>query len=304
MKSPLHHVVEISYNDERRRALMKEKKTVILEGAMELFSKKGFNQTSMQEIADHLGIAKGSIYHYFKSKDQLLLEIIWHYYDVISAKMDAIERDDVLSARQKFFEQLRLSISVFVENREFILVNMKETFQFKDEIERIFRQMRQEIFHWLEKKFLEVYGEETKPYVYDLVASLNGFVHEYISLIILDKIEVDLTRLTHHLLLQCDVLVEGFKQNKNPLLRKEMFSHMTSKRHELDSQIEQLEEKAQALELNEIVELCDALKKQAKPHTGIMTKSMLYYLKHLGEKTELAHDIQKLMDIYHRTEIE
>jgi AcrR family transcriptional regulator len=40
-----------------------------------LFDQSGYHQTSMQEIADAVGIRKPSLYHYFKSKDELLFWI-------------------------------------------------------------------------------------------------------------------------------------------------------------------------------------------------------------------------------------
>ncbi len=281
---------------------MSEKKTIILEGAMELFSKKGFNQTSMQEIADHLGIAKGSIYHYFKSKDQILLEIIWHYYEVISTKMKIIEEDPALTERQKFFEQLRLSLSVFVENREFILVNMKETFQFKTDIEAIFHRMRKEIMHWLELKLLSVYGEKARPYVYDLVVSLKGFAHEYMSLIFLDQIQVDITRLTHHLLTQCDVLVEGYMKNENPLLVKEMFQKNTFPLDEVERIIQQLESNCKENEMVlEILPIFEQEWKKWKVHqtnkSKIILKSLfLHLMNELNEQEKEVNELKRMLD--------
>ncbi len=51
---------------------MKEK---IIEKAIELFEKKGFSTTSIQDIVDELGVTKGSFYYYFSSKEQLLMDI-------------------------------------------------------------------------------------------------------------------------------------------------------------------------------------------------------------------------------------
>ena len=42
----------------------------------ELFSEKGFRAATMEDIAQALGIRKGSIYYYIKPKEELLREII------------------------------------------------------------------------------------------------------------------------------------------------------------------------------------------------------------------------------------
>lgn len=44
--------------------------------ASDLFAKKGYHDTSMQEIADTIGINKAALYFYFKSKADLYLEIV------------------------------------------------------------------------------------------------------------------------------------------------------------------------------------------------------------------------------------
>jgi AcrR family transcriptional regulator len=48
----------------------------ILEAAIDLFSKKGYDAVSMQDIADAVGIRKSSIYSHFKGKDEILQSIL------------------------------------------------------------------------------------------------------------------------------------------------------------------------------------------------------------------------------------
>ena len=47
----------------------------LLQHATRLFAKKGFDRTSVQEIVEAAGVTKGAMYHYFGSKDDLLIEI-------------------------------------------------------------------------------------------------------------------------------------------------------------------------------------------------------------------------------------
>ena len=45
----------------------------ILDVSQELFLEKGYEQTTIQDIVNHLeGLSKGAIYHHFKSKDEIL----------------------------------------------------------------------------------------------------------------------------------------------------------------------------------------------------------------------------------------
>ncbi|HEX4057379.1 MAG TPA: TetR/AcrR family transcriptional regulator [Galbitalea sp.] len=43
--------------------------------SVELFAEQGYAQTSVQQIVDAAGVTKGALYHYFKSKDDLLFDI-------------------------------------------------------------------------------------------------------------------------------------------------------------------------------------------------------------------------------------
>lgn len=53
-----------------------ERKSEIIAAACELFLSKGYDKTTMQDVMRYLGIAKGTIYHYFKSKEELLEAVI------------------------------------------------------------------------------------------------------------------------------------------------------------------------------------------------------------------------------------
>ncbi len=57
------------------RKLPSEKKGRVLAAATELFAERGFHRTEMDAIAGRAGISKGSLYTYFKSKDELFLYI-------------------------------------------------------------------------------------------------------------------------------------------------------------------------------------------------------------------------------------
>lgn len=47
----------------------------VVERAAGVFAVRGYDQTTMQELAEELGIAAGSVYHYFRGKEQLLIAI-------------------------------------------------------------------------------------------------------------------------------------------------------------------------------------------------------------------------------------
>lgn len=79
-----------------------ERRNEILDVAQELFYSKGFEQTSVQDIIDTVGIAKGTFYHYFSSKNQLLDELVERMLEQTMQMVEPIVNDDNLDALQKF----------------------------------------------------------------------------------------------------------------------------------------------------------------------------------------------------------
>jgi len=70
----------------------------ILEAAGELFDRKGFNQTSLQDIADAIGMARPSLYHYFDNREQILaagVDLLTKQRDVITQELRELDGDPV-----------------------------------------------------------------------------------------------------------------------------------------------------------------------------------------------------------------
>lgn len=54
---------------------IKKRKEIIFEAAVQCFNETGYDNTSMESIAQRSGISKGGLYHYFPSKKDLFLEL-------------------------------------------------------------------------------------------------------------------------------------------------------------------------------------------------------------------------------------
>jgi len=61
---------------ERRKNEQLARRTAIIKAAREVFFAKGFMSATIDEIADRCGLAKGTIYLYFKSKEELYVSIM------------------------------------------------------------------------------------------------------------------------------------------------------------------------------------------------------------------------------------
>jgi AcrR family transcriptional regulator len=63
----------------------------IREVAVELFSTRGYEKTSLREIADELGVTKAALYYHYRSKEELLASLVQPVLDDMSAVVDRID---------------------------------------------------------------------------------------------------------------------------------------------------------------------------------------------------------------------
>lgn len=76
--------------------IRKQKKQLIMDTALELFAENGFHSTSISQIATKAGISKGLTYNYFKSKNDVLGNIMDQGFDEIYDNLD-INKDGILT---------------------------------------------------------------------------------------------------------------------------------------------------------------------------------------------------------------
>ncbi len=86
-----------------------ERKQEIIETAMLLFEEKGVQKTSMSDIARKLNVAKGLIYYYFRSKDELISYVIEAFSMVVDEEIRKIMKDDALD----FYGKLGAILNLF-----------------------------------------------------------------------------------------------------------------------------------------------------------------------------------------------
>lgn len=63
-------------SENRRANSSRKREREIIDAAAEIFHRKGYADTSVQDVADAVGILKGSLYYYIKSKEDLLFRVL------------------------------------------------------------------------------------------------------------------------------------------------------------------------------------------------------------------------------------
>jgi TetR/AcrR family transcriptional regulator, fatty acid metabolism regulator protein len=90
-----------------------DKRRQILDAAVRVFARQGFHATRVSDIADEAGVADGLVYHYFKSKDEVLNELFTERWSLLLAaigeadRTDAAPRDKLGTVATFIFESYR-----------------------------------------------------------------------------------------------------------------------------------------------------------------------------------------------------
>lgn len=79
----------------------------ILKAAEELFKKRGYVNTTVEAIIQEVGIAKGTFYYYFKSKEDILDALVQEMVNQVCKEYRKIADDSEMSAMDKMREMLR-----------------------------------------------------------------------------------------------------------------------------------------------------------------------------------------------------
>src|SRR6476469_3417136 len=86
----------------------------LLEAALRVFAEQGYRTARLDDVADAAGVTKGAIYHYFDTKEALLLGVIEHYQALACGRAEDALRDDSAPAATR----IRLLIHKVFSERE------------------------------------------------------------------------------------------------------------------------------------------------------------------------------------------
>jgi len=75
----------------RRKSSAEEKKSLILNSAVKVFSQKGFHRCRISDIANEAGVAYGLVYHYFENKQEILQTIFEKNWGLLTKVIDTVE---------------------------------------------------------------------------------------------------------------------------------------------------------------------------------------------------------------------
>jgi TetR/AcrR family transcriptional regulator, cholesterol catabolism regulator len=128
----------------------------ILRTAARLFQQRGYDATSMNDVAAALKLSKGGLYHHFQSKDEILFEIMNHAMEITQEMVIAPVRR-IVGPEERLRALIRLHIEVVLSPRDReITVMLHENHPLPPTLRKRINGRKKEYIHFVESLITDV----------------------------------------------------------------------------------------------------------------------------------------------------
>ncbi|MDP1510013.1 TetR/AcrR family transcriptional regulator [Paenibacillus sp. CMAA1739] len=199
--------------------LIKEK---IVQSAVRLFMEKGYRATSIQDIADDCSIAKGSLYKFFESKEELFVSILKQRQQYMMDEVERI-RKMALPRRETYLAEIMGLFQFFGRHGYYISRDYNEfPSASNDNISTLIHQIQIQMFSYYQNLLTRQYGSAILDWKWDVTAMFSGMIREYTFHLLFAYKPITVEKLAGFIAERMDDLVQGLsKCSPQPLLTYE-----------------------------------------------------------------------------------
>ena len=131
---------------------MNKTRKIIFEAAIKVFSSNGYESATMDEVASEAGVAKGTLYYHFKSKEELFYFVVKTGIDLINSEVEESIKE-ISDPIERLKESARVQLKYVYINKDLFRVIMSQVWGQKERDEEI----REQVMHLISmnSKFLE-----------------------------------------------------------------------------------------------------------------------------------------------------
>jgi AcrR family transcriptional regulator len=115
----------MTIQNSRKQREKEFRKKVIVEAAREIFSKKGYDGTTIDEVAEKAELAKATLYKIFPTKEELYLGVVTEVFREIN-ELASESMGGTGTAREKFSLFVKRLIDHFIDHADFLRLLMRE----------------------------------------------------------------------------------------------------------------------------------------------------------------------------------
>ncbi|WP_158598263.1 TetR/AcrR family transcriptional regulator [Falsibacillus albus] len=286
-------------------------KEQILRSANYLFAKRGFPSTSIQDIADDCGIAKGSVYKHFPSKEELFNEVFERSQNRFFEEVEEVVGIQDLPAKERFTRQIIFRFQFFLENKYIFIDYQEIPIEQNPKFVPLRMKTRARFMNWHRECLMNVYGDAIENHLSDLVILYKAMLREYLFWILDENQPLSIEDTAEFIVDKVDLLAQHFiEKETQPLIKNESLEHfyqwgmslqnkdkeevMKSLLKHISLMITELPTgNMERSELNEITSLISAELGRTKPNIALL-KSLLSYL---AKERALRSTIKQLENV-------
>ena len=288
---------------------MDEKKLEVLPVAIRLFSEKGYHATSVEEIAKESGMAKGSFYKLFNSKEDLLLEILLLITKQIQTGLTKIYSKTYDSNHDKLVDFIMVCFENILLNHQLIMdIKFAHPLFKNKETEQKAQQMMLDFHKWVREFLLDIYDGQIKDYMGDFISLLTGLIFHYVQLYQCQKSDMDTKKIANFIAIIFDIMVKGTLERKpEPILDMEwaILGHVESPRlkgQKIQFLLKQMGYTIKALHLEEqeeYLKTLSLLEEECMKNSPkrFLVKALIHYLQSIPEIQDECVDLKYILEI-------
>jgi len=161
------------------------KQEQISEIAAELISTEGYKGTSLQKIADKVGVHKSTLFHYIKSKKDLLVHILEQSGDTLAANLERLSSLKELKPEEKLRAAFEYHLSSVIEDIGGLNIYLYEMKMLPPKYRKIYTQKRKNYEKYFETIVTEMKksgffeGLDAKVVTFAILGMLNSIPRWY-----------------------------------------------------------------------------------------------------------------------------
>lgn len=201
---------------------MNNRKRQVILASLQLFTEKGYNNTSIQDILDAAHISKGTFYNYFSSKKDCLIAIL----EIGRSEAMTRKAELIIGKRTDDKDVLAVQIATSMQvNRERNLLSIFESIIHSGDkdLKKIVQDFHLKEMHWLSKRLIDVYTEAIIPYQYDATILLFGMTQQMLHVGHLARNErIEPIQAVRYAMKQIDVIIPSLIEKKDSFLGPEL----------------------------------------------------------------------------------
>jgi len=169
---------------------IKQKREAILLAAVRVFARKGLHRATMQEIAEEAGIGKGTIYEYFRSKEELFSAVFRYWTDRFKKEISQ-RLEGITNPRERIAACIDATLAVYHQSEELLelffglaaegLLRENEL-PIKQEMEWMYREFRHLFAGLIEEGIRQgMFRPVDAPYIAALfIGMMDGLLLQYV----------------------------------------------------------------------------------------------------------------------------